>query len=184
MNGDLQLKLQAWVDGELASDEARRVESLVASDREAAALVSELRTTRTILSGNEAERMVPASRDFYWSQIRREIERAEAQSATATSPRGRAPHFWNAFRRMLVPTAGLGLVVCMAALSVKYFGPSTLEDAVQMIEVENLSEDMSSMSYRSHADKMFVVYVYSKEQTVAATDDDSGSESMDDLLFQ
>lgn len=183
MNGELQLKLQAWVDGELTGEDARRMEALVAGDREAASLVGELRMTQTVLAQNEPERAVPASREFYWSQIRRGIERGELAptTPTPTAPEGMAV-FWGALRRFMVPASGLALVMLVAALSVKLFSPTSLEEAVQMIEVENLSEDMSSMSYRSHADKMFVVWVYSKDQPGVA--DEVESESVDDLLFQ
>ncbi len=180
MNGELQLKLQAWVDGELTGDDARRMEALVAGDREAASLAGELRMTRTFLTQNEPERAVPASREFYWSQIRRGIERGDVAESVPVAPEG-MDVFWGALRRFMVPASGLALVMLVAALSVKYFSPTSLEEAVQMIEVENLSEDMSSISYRSHADKMFVVYVYSKDQPVA---DEVESESVDELLFQ
>lgn len=175
------MKLQAWVDGELSGEEARRMEAMVAADHEAAALTAELRMTRGFLAGNESDRPVPASREFYWSRIRREIERQESDG-TAAAASGAGAVFWGALRRFMVPASGLALVMLMAALSVKYFSPATLEDAVQMIEVENLSEEMASISYRSHADKMFVVYVYSKEET--APEAGAESESVDDLLFQ
>lgn len=178
MNGDLQLKLQSWVDGELAGDEARRVESMVAENPAAAALAAELRMTRAFLADNEVARTVSDSREFYWSRIRREIERAEAPVAAPAA----AASFWGAFRRFMVPASGLALVMLVAALSVKYFSPATLEDAVQMIEVEDLSEEMGSASYRSHAGNMFVVFVYSKDQAVA--EEESQPESLDDLLFQ
>lgn len=177
MNGDLQLKLQAWVDGELSGDEARRIESMVAGDKEAAALAGELRVTRSYLLGNESEARVPESREFYWSKIRRGIELAEAE-ARVPAP---SPSIWAAMRRFMVPASGLALVMLVAALSVKYFGPSSLEDAaLQLVEVENLSEEMGSISYRSQADKMFVVYVYSKDQV----EDESQTEPLDDLFFQ
>ncbi len=180
MNRELQLKLQAGVDGELTGEDARRMEALVAGDREAASLVGDLRMTRTVLTQNEPERAVPASREFYWSQIRRGIERGDVAESVPAAPEG-MDVFWGALRRFMVPASGLALVMLVAALSVKYFSPTSLEEAVQMIEVENLSEDMSSISYRSHADKMFVVYVYSKDQPAA---DEVESESVDDLLFQ
>jgi len=185
MNGDvqlsLQLKLQAWVDGELMGDDARQMESLVAGDPQAAALAGELRMTRKFLAGQESERSVPVSRDFYWSRIRREIEQGLTQTEAPVAPAG-VVSFWNSLRRLLVPVSGLALVMLVAALSVKYFAPASLEDAVQMIEVENLSDEMASISYRSHADKLFVVYVYPKEK--AATEDEGQAESLDDLLFQ
>src|SRR5262245_57053785 len=98
MNGDLMLKLQAWVDGELPGDEARQVEALVSDNQEAAALANELRTTRGYVRGNELAMPVPDSPEFYWSKIRRGIERAEtAEPANATSS------IWTAFRRFMVP---------------------------------------------------------------------------------
>lgn len=181
MNGELQLKLQAWVDGELAGDEARRLEALVANDQAAAALVKELQMTHGFLAGHEPIRAVPASREFYWSQIRRQIEREEAPAAAMAAPAGWTV-FLGALRRFMIPASGLALVMLVGALSVKYFGPASFEEAMPMIEVENLSADMSSISYRSHADKMFVVYVYSKDQPAAQ--DEGESESVDDLLFQ
>jgi anti-sigma factor RsiW len=182
MNGDLLLKVQAWVDGELPADEARQVESLVATDQQAAALAGELRLTRSFLRGNELEAKVPDSPEFYWSQIRRAIERAETADA-APGPQVAGISLWTALRRFMVPASGLALVMLVAALSVKYFGPTSLEDATpQLVEVENLSEEMGSISYRSQADKMFVVYVYAKDQDLA--EDDSQADGLDDLLFR
>jgi len=178
MNGDLMLKVQAWVDGELPGEEARQVEMLVSSNKEAAALVSELRMTRGFLQGNETALKVPDSPEFYWSKIRREIERLDAaEPATST------PSFWAAFRRFMVPASGLALVMVVAILSVKYFAPTSIENQIdQMVEVENLSEEMSSMSFRSQTDNMFVVYLYSKDQGKA--EDESQFDPLDDLLFE
>ena len=39
--------------------------------QEALALADELRMTRAVLAGNEPERAVPESREFYWSKVRR-----------------------------------------------------------------------------------------------------------------
>ncbi len=180
MNGELQLKLQAWVDGELTADDSRAVQAMVSSDPEAAAMAAELKTTRSWVAANEPARAVPASREFYWSQIRRSIEQAE-RSETVSSAGG-VSVFLAALRRFMIPASGLALVMLVAALSVKFFSPTSLEEAVQMIEVENLSDDMSSISYRSHADKMFVVYVYAKDQSAPA--EEGESESVDDLLFR
>jgi anti-sigma factor RsiW len=178
MNGDLILKLQAWVDGELPGEEARQVESLVSSNQEAAALANELRTTCGFLRGNELAVPVPDSPEFYWSKIRREIERLDA-----VEPAAATPSFWAAFRRFMVPASGLALVMIVAALSVKYFAPTSFENQIdQMVEVENLSEEMGSMSYRSQTDNMFVVYLYSKDQGKA--EDEIPLDPLDDLLFQ
>ena len=179
MNGDLILKLQAWVDGELPGDEARQVEALVAANKEAAALANELRTTCGYLRGNETAAPVPDSPEFYWSKIRRGIERLEAAEPVEAA----RPSVWSAFRRFMVPASGLALVMIVGALSIKYSGPASIESQIdQMVEVENLSEDMSSMSYRSQSDNMFVVFLYSKDQGKA--EEETPFDPLDDLLFQ
>lgn len=179
MNGDLQLRVQAWLDNELSGEQAREVERLVASDADAAALAAELRLTRGFLLGNEAVRETPASRDFYWSGIRRGIERGEVAGLRHSN----GASWWAALRRFMVPASGMALVMLLAALSVRFFGPASLEDAaLQMVEVENLSEEMGSISYRSQSDNMFVVYLYSKEQ--APVEEDADTEPLEDLLFQ
>lgn len=179
MNGDLQLKLQAWVDGELSGDDARRVEALVAGNKEAAALAGELRMTRSFLSGNETTVDVPESREFYWSKIRREIERQES----AVTSSGGGASIWNALRRFMVPASGLALVMVLAALSVKYFAPTSFEDAAaQLVEVENLTDEMGSIAYRSQADNMFVVYLYAKDQ--GPVEEETEAVPLDDFLFQ
>ena len=54
MDYDAQLKLQALLDGELPEAEASEVANWLARDREAAALLEELRNTREALAGFEA----------------------------------------------------------------------------------------------------------------------------------
>src|SRR6267378_6728212 len=77
MDYDAQLKLQAYLDGELPEAEAREVANWLARDREAAALHTELRNTRQALVGFEVGVELPESREFFWSKIRREIHRLE-----------------------------------------------------------------------------------------------------------
>ena len=61
----------------------------LARDREAAALLEELRNTRAALAGFEAEVRLPESREFFWSKIEREIQRLEAPAPRPA--RGAAP---------------------------------------------------------------------------------------------
>ena len=53
MEHEVQLKLQAYLDGELSEAEAREIGNLLAKDREAVALQNELRNTRQALAGFE-----------------------------------------------------------------------------------------------------------------------------------
>ena len=88
MKDEQQLKLQAYLDGELPDSEVRAVADWIAKDAEAAGLLAELKNTRGALAGFEAEIKLPESREFYWSKIAREIERAERveQSVPARTP--------------------------------------------------------------------------------------------------
>src|SRR6266702_2258506 len=77
MDYDAQLKLQAYLDGELPEAEARAVATWLARDREAVALLAELRATRKALAGFEAGIRLPESGEFFWSKIQRAISALE-----------------------------------------------------------------------------------------------------------
>src|SRR5580765_8199514 len=98
MDFDTQLKLQAFLDGELADAEAREVASWIARDEEAKALHAELKNTRKAIKESEANVRLPETREFYWSKIEREIQRLEpvAQTARPVSP-------FEVLRRLLRP---------------------------------------------------------------------------------
>ena len=104
MDYEVQLKLQAYLDGELSEAEARDIGNLLAKDREAVALQNELRNTRQALSGFEVGTELPESREFFWSKIRREIERLEPATAKESSP---APSLLTAWRRFLMPAGAI-----------------------------------------------------------------------------
>ena len=76
MNEEQQLKLQAFLDGELPEREAREILAWTQRDGAAAALLAELKNTRQALVKSEPHLSVPESRDFFWSKIEREIQRA------------------------------------------------------------------------------------------------------------
>ena len=174
MNWDQKLQLQAWVDGELSESESRQVAALVEGNHDAQAIVAELRVTRGFLGGNEPEVRLAESHDFYWSKIRRDIERVEQ---AAELEMGRA-QWWSAWRRLLAPVSGLALIAFVSVLSLNLFNRSQVNENLQhLVEVENLSEDIDSISYKSQSENMFVVYLYAKEQ---ATESDADMESMDD----
>ena len=177
MNVELQLKLQAWVDGELPEGEARQVAGLVDHDQEALALAGELRMTKQFLGGNELEVKLPESREFYWSKIQREIERLDKPAVESR------PDSWVfAWRRLLAPLSGVALIAFLSVLSMNLFHRGELDDSARyLVEVENLSEDIGSISYRSQSENMFVVYLYKKDQE---PESDPEAEPADDTFFQ
>src|ERR1043166_6401671 len=154
MNQDQELKIQAFLDGELAEGEAREIQRLLASDAEAQALFSELKTTRSYLVANEPEVVLPESREFFWSKIQREIDRpvpAEAAQAPLVV----------VWRRYLARFAGVAAVAMLVVFSMKFYDVSLMEGpSGHLAEIENLSEHSSSLSFRSQKENMFVVWVY------------------------
>src|SRR5207245_5067319 len=87
MNHETELKLQAYLDGELPAGQIRSIAELLEQDADARSLTDELKATRTLLVGNELEFKLPEGREFYWSKIRRQIEReAQAQPEEQAEP--------------------------------------------------------------------------------------------------
>jgi anti-sigma factor RsiW len=110
MDFEAQLKLQAYLDGELPEAEARELGEKTGRDAEATALLGELRLTREALKGFEEGIKLPESREFYWSKIQRQLQPREvaAQSSGASV----AALVW--LRRLLLPLTAVALLVFFA----------------------------------------------------------------------
>jgi hypothetical protein len=169
MKFDQELKIQAYLDGEVSARESREVEALLAADSQAEALLSELKLTRSALLGNEPEIKLPETREFNWSQIQRRIEAAQPAEAAARLP------FWVTWRRYFAPVAGVAIVAVLGIFSLQNI-PEEVNG--HLAEVENLSEHSSSMSFRSQSENMFVVWVTPNEQV------SEEAELEDDLVIQ
>lgn len=167
MKHEQELKLQALLDGELTGREAEEISALLEQDAEAAALFGELRNTRTALLGNELEIKLPESREFYWSKIEREITRLEQSTAAPTSS------WWAAFRRRYVAAvSGVGVAAALMLFAIVHFrglSPDTFS-------VENLLDETTSLTYRSEANKMSVVWIYDNDQPEAEAEGDADDE--------
>jgi anti-sigma factor RsiW len=156
MDHNTELKLQAWLDGELPEAEARQVTQWLAQDREAASLADELRNTRQALAGSEPEVRLPESHEFYWSKIEREIQRLETPARPAA-----AHGFGVWFRRFLVPAAAVAALVVAAVALLRPAAPfsSTVETALA---------DPGAMTYRDDAAGTTLVWLsYPAENEVA-----------------
>jgi anti-sigma factor RsiW len=115
MDHQEQLKLQAYLDGELPEPEAREVANWLARDQDAIALLAELRNTRKATAGFEDGIKLPETREFYWSKIEREIQRQEAP-ARETAP---VMPLFARLRRLLVPAAGLALLALVGIIAIQ-----------------------------------------------------------------
>lgn len=150
MNYETQLKLQSFLDGELPENDAREIAAWVARDPQAAALLSELRHTREAVAGFEKGIRLPESPEFYWSKIRREIERCEPVAAS------KRPVFsvWGYLRRLAVPATALALVAIaglLATQGMRGLGP------VGMTEVS--VADTEALTYRDFSADTTLVWL-------------------------
>jgi anti-sigma factor RsiW len=146
MKHDLQLKVQAWLDGELSDKEARQIGEWVARDAEASALAAELGSIRQSMKGNEVAVAVEDSREFYWSKIQRQIEREGAVRPTDGVP-------WiSSLRRWLVPIAGVGVLACALMMAVNQSAPT-------FDEISATDSGMEAVTFHDQASQMTVVWL-------------------------
>jgi anti-sigma-K factor RskA len=152
MNQNLELKLQAWLDGELSAPEARRIGQEIAGDTEASRLVTELQAIKSALAGNEMALAVPETREFYWSKIERQIQREARSPRAVQAPRQAA------WRHLLAPLAAFAGLACMLLLAVKPFAPPIFD------EISSTGEGMEAVTFHDQSAGMTVVWLADAEQ--------------------
>ena len=158
MKRELELKIQAHLDGELAGRESREITALLESDPEACNLFAQLQGVQTVIAAHEPVRALPETRAFYWSKIQRDIARHE-QLAEHEIER---ISLWPKFRRRYMAVSGglaaatVLLVATMANLNRVH--PELLE------EIENPLEHTGAFTFRSEAQKVTVVWLYRSQK--------------------
>ena len=156
MKTEEQLKLQAYLDNEVSSSEARQIASWIEKDAEARALYEELRATKALLCvENEAPVACPEGRDFYWSKIARGIESAEREPAQVA-----ARPWWI---KLLAPVAGAAALALFVFTSVSMNPMSAIAASKEASEVEN-----GVVSFYSKEHGMTVVFMPSSDSPVAS----------------
>ncbi len=161
INHETELQLQAYLDGELSAGEARAVAEFLERDAGAQALYRELTTAKALLAKNELERKLSDSREFYWSKIRRQIEREESSPAKASKEPALA-RWWSRFLAPAGVLAGLAILLVVVLQSPE--GGKTLLALDDSHEIETPLEETSSFSFRSEAAAMTVVWVDSHRE--------------------
>jgi len=159
MTPDEQLKLQAFLDGELPEKDTREVAAWLARDADATSLLGELRNTRKALAdfgkpgsagvSPASALKVPESREFYWSKIQREIERSTPMAAPVKSA-----SLFTLFRRILMPLGAVAVLVLGGIFTFHEFAGG--QHAVQ---VNALLGDAGAFTYRDEAQGMTVVWL-------------------------
>ena len=133
-----QLKLQAFLDGELSEAEAQEVARRLAQDQEWVGLLGELRNTREALAVSQTPLQLPESREFFWSKIEREIQRLDRPAPAPRKASGLA-----AWRRFLVPAGAVAGVALVVMLSLMKPSPAGLG-------VETTLADSGAFTYRDY----------------------------------
>ena len=138
MKQEDKLKIQAWLDGELAPQESARIADLIDNDLEAKELSEDLRAMQKALEVGEKTAVLEDSREFYWSQVERQIEAEEPITENA-QPELMSGSLGNALR-WLIP---VGSLAAISALMLNFNSinttPDLLETGEQGIEVSQPS---------------------------------------------
>jgi hypothetical protein len=136
----------------------------VARDREAAAVLEELRNTRDALGGFETGIQMPESREFFWSKVQREIQRLEEPAPKSTP----APLFAR-WRRFLVPASALALVLFTAVVLMQPAGQSGRTAAG---DIETALADAGAFTYRDYSAGTTLVWLsYAADNEIAESDE-------------
>lgn len=149
MTEEQQLKLQAFLDKELPEADSREVEAWLANDADAVALRDELKNMSRALAGSELESKVPESREFYWSKIKREIER------TGPKPeRVETVSFFTTLRRALMPLGAVAVLTLVGFITLRGFSGGQ-----RPIAVNSMLADAGAFTYRDETQGMTVVWL-------------------------
>ncbi len=118
---EFQLRIQAYMDGELRAGEARDVEKQLSSRPDLARLLEQLKGVDATLARAGDQVSLPESREFYWSKIQSAIRSAERTEVA------RPTLSWAAqWRQWLMPAgavAGLVLALFLAVYPGASSGP-------------------------------------------------------------
>lgn len=143
------LDLQAYVDGELPEDRRRQVEAALPADVDARDLVEGLRRLSSLLRTHEPKAVVPATREFYWNQIRRRIE-----AETPRSEAGPATSAALGWLRWLIPALGVATVVVVVSTR------STSSEVALVGQAGDVTlAEVSSTVFRSESDGVTVHWI-------------------------
>lgn len=164
MKNELELKLQAWLDGELSSAEAEQMQRLVATDPEAGRLLAELRLVKNAFTQGEPKIVFPETREFYWSKIQRQIRR---ETPPAPAP---ALSWSGSLRRWLAPVAGVGALAAALLLALDQSGPRII-----LNQVSGASSEMKISTFRDKTAGINFVILEDVPQPVAHVRNDGSS---------
>jgi anti-sigma factor RsiW len=160
MKTEQTLKLQAFLDGELTGTEERDIAAWLARDADAKALHTELRHTRKALKDSQPKVTLPESREFYWSKIRRDIERSAPAPA---KPAAASPLLW--LRRLLLQTGPITVLGVALLAGLIHF---CWVDAKLGLATESTGAEAGTFTYHDDANGTTLVWVNFPAETEIA----------------
>ena len=146
MTNEQQLKLQAFLDGELPEREAREILAWTQRDGDAAALLAELKNTRQAMLKSEPHLSMPESREFFWSKIEREIQRLEPPAAATPDV-----SIFAVLRRFLLPASAIAALI-IAGMIAHFDVPKTVVKSVADSDVTSVETTLASTDATTYRD--------------------------------
>ena len=165
MTNEQQLKLQAFLDGELPEREAREILAWTQRDSAAAGLLAELKNTRQAMVNSKPHLNVPESREFYWSKIQNKIQRLEPEAAAAPGV-----SIFAALRRWLLPAVAVG-ALAIAGLIAHFNVPKAAVETVADADtptVETTLANSDATTYHDASEGTTLVWFSSAADDVPA----------------
>ena len=150
---EIELKIQALVDGELTEFEAGKLRDRIKNDIRLQILHERLTQMKDLISTHEMPRVLPESSDFYWSKIAQEIEVGGSDAQSSAQSLGMK---W-VFRR-LAPLLGIASVALIITLQ----GPNLPDLGIVLDhnhELELLADEIDVMTFNSADDSLSVVWI-------------------------
>ena len=130
---------------------------------------NELRNTRQAFTGAEVGIELPESREFFWSKIKRDIERL--QPAEAAEP---AHSLFAAWRRLLVPAGAIAAL----AVAVLIANHQVITESGLQTRLEATRSDPNTFTYRDYSGGATLVWLS------YPADDDDMQDQASDTIFQ
>ena len=163
-----QLKLQAFLDGELPKREAREILVWTQRDSAAASLLAELKNTRAAMVKSEPHLSVPESREFFWSKIEREIQRLEPRENSKPNL-----SIFASLRRFLLPASAVAAVVIAGMIAHFNFPNNAPKNVVEDVAdadtttVETTLANSDATTYRDASEGTTLVWFSSADDSPA-----------------
>ncbi len=151
---EIELKVQALVDGELTGREAEELRARMETDAGLRELHERLTAVRGLMAGAELPRTLPESGDFHWSQILKAVEHEEQEAKRLAKPAASA----NWWLRWVMPLAGMVCLVLVLSLQ-----QTTMPDLDILLgsdhELELSADEIDVMTFNTADDAMSIVWL-------------------------